>query len=495
MNQAVTYRTFEMACIMHVIFTMPYFGVGSVFSTNQQEIYAGGNNQPYILAQADTMAVFDYDSDWNRTIMTVYKNADLEDYVDENGNITSRPSDVLYDRVYLGSCYEVHYNHFFPPTYIYYVGGGPETAVAMVMMDTGQIRETSNIFRDHQGSIVDMEDQNGNARHFYYDPWGRPCSSDGTPYANGYVPSEKKFIRGYLSQEYYAEFGLLNLNARLYNPHIGRFLSIDPVWNTSADVFGFNPYIYGNNNPCRYVDPDGKFAWLIANIFIDIVRNVADGNFNIFHFDWTRTENSLKIDLGMFTGSLGQILNKWTWGLRNSFAGNTIAQGLNLVGAVSGVSEMNGMLAIAGPTGESDNAFTIGHYSMGPKNYQATWKDHLFVHEYGHYIQSQQWGPMYIGAIGIPSLISAWYYGDDPQYKHRYTWIERNASKLGGTHFDKRYGSYRDGYQNGSPDFFDIKSFEYGTKSPYKNDRKGNYNYTELQKGYPFHHRNYYIYH
>jgi len=64
----------------------------------------------------------------------------------------------------------------------------------------------------------------------YYDPWGRPCSSDGTPYANGYVPSEKQFIRGYLSQEYYAEFGLLNLNARLYNPHIGRFLSIDPTF-------------------------------------------------------------------------------------------------------------------------------------------------------------------------------------------------------------------------------------------------------------------------
>jgi len=74
------------------------------FINTIQSASYNGNNQPYILAQADTMAVFDYDSDWNRTIMTVYKNADVEDYVDENGNITSRPSDVLYDRAIDSVC-------------------------------------------------------------------------------------------------------------------------------------------------------------------------------------------------------------------------------------------------------------------------------------------------------------------------------------------------------------------------------------------------------
>ena len=41
------------------------------------------------------------------------------------------------------------------------------------------------------------------------------------------------------------------------------------------------------------------------------------------------------------------------------------------------------------------SAMTIGHYSLGPENYQASWTDNLFVHEYGHYIQTQQMGFWY----------------------------------------------------------------------------------------------------
>ena len=251
------------------------------FINTIQSASYNGNNQPYILAQADTMAVFDYDSDWNRTIMTVYKNADVEDYVDENGNITSRPANALYDRVYIGNRYEVYLNRMLPPTHIYYIGGDPASAVAVATYSMGVMRSRNFIYRDHQGSITELVDTLGNVTSFYYDPWGRPCDSSGTPYANGYRPTASWFIRGYLSQEYYAKFRLINLNARLYNPHIGRFLSIDPVWNTSADVFGFNPYIYGNNNPCWYVDPDGKFAWTLV-----AAMAIIGGGINLaMHYD------------------------------------------------------------------------------------------------------------------------------------------------------------------------------------------------------------------
>jgi hypothetical protein len=43
----------------------------------------------------------------------------------------------------------------------------------------------------------------------------------------------------------------------------GRFLSIDPV-TTDANTGGsFNRYAYANNSPYRYVDPDGRFAFLL----------------------------------------------------------------------------------------------------------------------------------------------------------------------------------------------------------------------------------------
>ena len=288
-QQSIDYDDYQLQSV-----TQPrtrYWGV------SQQTIYNNGNNQPYILAQADTMAVFDYDSDWNRTIMTVYNNADVEDYVDENGNITSRPANALYDRVYIGNRYEVYLNRMLPPTHIYYIGGDPASAVAVATYSMGVMRSRNFIYRDHQGSITELVDTLGNVTSFYYDPWGRPCDSSGTPYANGYRPTASWFIRGYLSQEYYAKFRLINLNARLYNPHIGRFLSIDPVWNTSGDVFGFNPYIYGNNNPCRYVDPDGKFPWLI------VAAALIGGGINLYA-NWDYADNFWK-GLGFFAVGAG----------------------------------------------------------------------------------------------------------------------------------------------------------------------------------------------
>lgn len=45
--------------------------------------------------------------------------------------------------------------------------------------------------------------------------------------------------------------GLYYFNARYYNPTIGRFISADPARQ------GLNWYVYCNNNPLMYVDPDG----------------------------------------------------------------------------------------------------------------------------------------------------------------------------------------------------------------------------------------------
>jgi hypothetical protein len=45
------------------------------------------------------------------------------------------------------------------------------------------------------------------------------------------------------------------MQARYYDPVIGRFMSNDPVGFTN--VHTFNRYAYANNNPYKYIDPDG----------------------------------------------------------------------------------------------------------------------------------------------------------------------------------------------------------------------------------------------
>ena len=57
--------------------------------------------------------------------------------------------------------------------------------------------------------------------------------------------------------------GLVYMQARYYDPVIGRFYSNDPVGtiehlNTPNGIHGFNRYAYANNNPYKYTDPDGK---------------------------------------------------------------------------------------------------------------------------------------------------------------------------------------------------------------------------------------------
>ncbi|WP_249040906.1 RHS repeat domain-containing protein [Marilutibacter maris] len=62
--------------------------------------------------------------------------------------------------------------------------------------------------------------------------------------------------------------GLIYAQQRYYDDDIGRFLSVDPVTPYDDPVGQFNRYRYGNNNPYRYTDPDGRLDWeMLADSF------------------------------------------------------------------------------------------------------------------------------------------------------------------------------------------------------------------------------------
>lgn len=70
----------------------------------------------------------------------------------------------------------------------------------------------------------------------------------------------------YTGQEEDPDIGLMYYGARWYDPEIGRFMAVDPVGFDPQNVQSFNRYAYANNNPYRYVDPDGRSPFAVPVI-------------------------------------------------------------------------------------------------------------------------------------------------------------------------------------------------------------------------------------
>lgn len=315
-------------------------------------------------------------------------------------------------------------------------------------------------FTDNLGSYLSVVDSLGNRVFFaIYDAWGKQSISAAT--------NKIGLRRGYCGHEMLNEFNLINMNGRIYSPYVGRFLAPDNYVQAPDNTQNFNRYSYCLNNPLKYTDPSGDFfGFTIFNVVTDFLLNIGSNGFNISEYDWTRTVNSWKIDMGMFKGDFGQVMNKWTWGVVNSLAGNFTSQLFNTCGQVDGVTDMDGMIALSGAI-DGSSACTIGHYSLGPKGYKATWKDNLFVHEYGHYIQTQRMGVFMFPVVAIPSLFSAAGITSG-EGEHLLRWFEQDASATAAHYFDRHYGSGVEGYKDYSEKYFHMDVFFYGTKGRYR---------------------------
>lgn len=62
---------------------------------------------------------------------------------------------------------------------------------------------------------------------------------------------------GYTAHEHIDTVGLINMNGRIFNPVIGRFMSPDPNVFYPENPQDFNRYSYVHNNPLSFVDPSG----------------------------------------------------------------------------------------------------------------------------------------------------------------------------------------------------------------------------------------------
>ena len=84
---------------------------------------------------------------------------------------------------------------------------------------------------------------------------------------------------GYTGHKYDTAIDLNYMQARYYDPVIGRFYSNDPLGAmghiSQGNIQGFNRYNYAYNNPYKYTDPDGNNPKLLADFALNVALNVA----------------------------------------------------------------------------------------------------------------------------------------------------------------------------------------------------------------------------
>ena len=108
-----------------------------------------------------------------------------------------------------------------------------------------------------QGDILKIYDGNGNLYAEYgYDAWGK-CTIKTN--VSGIAAINPFRYRGYYLDD---ETGLYYLNARYYDPEIGRFISPDSIdYLDPESIGGLNLYEYCDNNPVIGYDPSGNIDW------------------------------------------------------------------------------------------------------------------------------------------------------------------------------------------------------------------------------------------
>lgn len=289
--------------------------VNGLYNTlsKQQEITYTSFMRPNSITENGYQATFSYNVDNQRVKMQIKK--DGNDYL---------------TRYYLGNVYEID-NKVGETKEKLYFGGSYYDAYA-VYVKQGGAWQLNYICRDYLGSITHITNNTGTLLAEYsYDAWGRlrnPVNQ--SVYAPESVP-DLLLGRGYTGHEHLAVFGLVNMNARLYDPILGRFLSPDPYVQLPDNLQGFNRYTYGMNNPLCYVDENGEVWWFVAAAVAGGIINVA--------MNWNRIDNFWQglgyFGVGAVSGALGYVTGgavSTALGGLSGFAGGAV------IGAASGAS-------------------------------------------------------------------------------------------------------------------------------------------------------------
>jgi len=150
--------------------------------------------------------------------------------------------------------------------YRHHIKAGAQTVVT-VEEEAVAGRVFRYMHRDHLGSVDAVSDASGGFVTSSFNVHGyRRDSANWLQLQkwsaqSGAIDAQRdKSARGFTDHEMLDNVSLVHMNGRVYDPEIGRFMSVDPVFQFPENAQSLNPYSYVLNNPLSLTDPSGFTA-------------------------------------------------------------------------------------------------------------------------------------------------------------------------------------------------------------------------------------------
>ncbi len=285
---------------------------------------------------------------------------------------TFKKDSLIEKKTYIGSAMEIVEDGNTQSTKLLYIRNAE--GVFAVLTISGTTQTTDYWHKDHLGSLQTVTNDEGSfVEDLAYDPWGlRRNAEDGSKLALTIDP-KVQFDRGYTGHEHIDLFRLINMNGRIHDPVLGRFISPDPYIQEPTNAQNYNRYSYVWNNPLRFTDPSGYMGFDPGTYEnLTVTATGKDGNYTVtgklialddFHTSVQRVPNGFsKLFNAVTTAVLSPYLSPAGAAFISSLATNVLAgQSFNASFKAATMSALYAGVSAAASTYVGDLVGKIGN--------------------------------------------------------------------------------------------------------------------------------------
>ncbi len=197
----------------------------------------------------------------------------------QNGTETTHYIGSLLEKESATSTGLTYWRHYVPT---------PGGSTVVISRNSNGTSSTTYVVPDHLGSSDTLLSESGaTLAKESFGTFGTRRGSNWSPAtAPDWAAIANTTRQGFTGHEMLDNVGLVHMNGRVYDPALGRFLSVDPLLGNLGDSQSINPYAYVGNRPLTATDSTGHFvdgglSIYVGKFIVDsVVATIIHGVFN-----------------------------------------------------------------------------------------------------------------------------------------------------------------------------------------------------------------------